>query len=618
MRRPILIGAAIIAIVALALGLTLGLHSNGSATSATLNVLPFPGTPDASPQSQITFPSLAPADLSKVTVKGSKSGVHAGQLSALPDDRGTAFVADKPFTEGEAVSVQVELSSKMAASAAGASSAKRLSFAFTIAKAPPNPTASSTTTTAKPATPSATQTPPAATQAANQPATQSFHSAPDLKPPVVTVNTPDADPNSGYMFVDAQFAAQNGPMILDGKGNLVWYEPMPAPQWAMDFKVESYLGKPVLTWWQGQVVGSGHGSGEGVILDSSYKQIATVHPGEGYDADLHEFMISSQDTALMTIYQPVQADLSSIGGPKNGTVLDGIVQEVDIETGKILWEWHALGHVPLSASYAGTPQAGVPYDFFHINSIEETPDNNLIISARNTWAIYKVNRSTGAIMWQLGGKGGSYTMGPGVQFEWQHDARLQPDGTVTVFDNASSPKEESESRALRITLDPTAQTATLVSAVLHAPGLLAGSQGNNQVLPNGNIFVGWGDQGYFSEFSPDGKMIFDASFPRPAQTYRAYRSNWVGLPATPPSVSVSGAGSGSVTVYASWNGATGVASWRLLAGSSPDKLSPVASATAKATGFETTIAAPTTKPYLAVQALDSSGKVMGTSAAVAG
>ena len=607
-------------IAALAVGLTLGLRSGSDATGpASLAVLPFPGTPDASPTSQISFLGVVPADITSMTIVGSKSGRHEGRVSVLADGRGTAFVADQPFSEGESVSVTAKLGSAKSATAIGAHGKRQIAFAFTVAVAPPATTAAATSTTVPTAAPS---TAPGATSGGtpsttpttqpNIPPTQSFHSAPDLKPPVLTVSTPDSDPGSGYVFVDSQFAPQNGPMILDSAGNVVWFDPLPNNDWGMDFRVQSYAGKPVLTWWQGQVAATGHGQGKGVIVDTSYQPVATVPAAEGYSSDVHEFLLTSHDTAFITIYQPAQADLTSVGGPKDGTVLDGIAQEVDIKTGQVLWEWHALGHVPLTSSYAGKPTAGVPYDFFHINSIAETPDGNVMISARNTWAVYEIDRLTGAIIWQLGGTGGSITLGPGVQFEWQHDARLLSDGTLTLFDNASSPKEEEQSRGLRISVNVAAQTSTLLSSYTHTPGLLAGSQGNMQTLPNGNLFVGWGDRGGFSEFSPDGKVLFDVSFPAPSQTYRAYRSPWEGHPTQPPALSVTGTGS-VLTVYASWNGATGISSWQLLAGNSPDGLAPVGSAAS--TGFETAIAANTSLPYLAVRALDAAGTALGTSGA---
>jgi hypothetical protein len=567
--------------------------------ASALVVLPFPGTPTASPQAQIAFPTLETGDIRSVTVRGSQSGRHTGSLNALPGGDGCAFAPDIAFVPGESVTVDVVLASAAAGTAVGKPGATAINFVFDVA-ASPESVASTTTTTTGSASPPA------------QPATWTFRSQPDLHPPVMTVSTPNLDQSSSLVLVDAQFAPQSGAMILDADGNLVWFRPMPAGTLAMDLQVQTYQGNPVLTWWQGTVVSSGHGLGEGVIMSSSYQPVAEVHAADGYQADLHEFKITSRDSALITAYDTVRGDLTSVGGKADANVLDSVVQEIDIQTGRLLWEWHALGHVPASASYVGPPaDASLPYDYFHINSIQELPSGDLLISARNTWAVYCVDRATGAIKWQLGGKSSSFTMGPGTQFEWQHDARMQTDGTITLFDDAASPKEEDQSRAIRIQLDMAAMKATLVSSYAHTPSLLAGSQGSMQVLPNGNVFVGWGDKPSFTEFAPDGSVVFDAAFPAPIQSYRAYRSDWSGRPTEPPSVSISPGSGNQLTVYASWNGATDVASWRVLAGSSPNNTTQLI-ATARTQGFETAIPVTTSLGYLTIRAIDSAGRPIGT------
>jgi hypothetical protein len=64
----------------------------------------------------------------------------------------------------------------------------------------------------------------------------------------------------------------------------------------------------------------------------------------------------------------------------------------------------------------------------------------------------------------------------------------------------------------------------------------------------------------------------------------------------------------------SWNGATQVASWRVLAGASAGALSPVG--TVAKSGFQTTLTASSAGPYVAVQALNAAGPVIGSSATV--
>jgi Arylsulfotransferase (ASST) len=341
-----------------------------------------------------------------------------------------------------------------------------------------------------------------------------------------------------------------------------------------------------------------------------------VRAGNGLTADLHEFRLTPQGTALITAYYPVLWDASGLHGSKQQIVLDSAVQEIDIKTGLVLYQWDSLDHVPLSDSYEAMPSgAGYPFDYFHINSVQEQPDGDLLISARNTWAAYDVDHLTGGIVWTLGGKNSSFKLSSDATFAFQHDVRLHTDTdpTVTLFDDgAGPPKVHSQSRGITVRLDDKAMTASLVSEDLHSPALAASFEGNVQALADGNSFVGWGQQPYFSEFDSRGQMVFDARFVGANSSYRAYRYPWTGTPTSPPAVAASTSGS-TTNVYVSWNGATQVASWLVFAGASADALRAVV--TAPKQGFETQIPI-AAQPYVEVQALDAAGHALATSSVV--
>lgn len=444
--------------------------------------------------------------------------------------------------------------------------------------------------------------------------TQSFHSAPQLAPPELTFTT-DPDRSSGDIFLTPYSSAQVGPMILDSQGNLVWFHPLQGEQ-ALDLQVQSYRGHSVLTWWEGQLDathGTIYGLGHDVIADSSYRTVVEIHGGHGYQIDLHEFQITPQGTALVDDYVPVHMNLTSHGGVADGTVLDCVVQELDIKTGRVLWEWHSLGHVPLSASYWSAPTNSSNYwDYFHLNSIQQLPDGNLLVSSRNTWSIYEISRATGKILWTLGGKRSSFQMGPGTNFEWQHDARMHPGGILSLFDDASLPQEERQASAKLLRINTTTMTARLYRRYTHRPPLLAALAGNAQILPNGNIFVGWGGAPDFSEYTPSGRQIFNGSFGPGIGSYRAYRFAWTGHPHTRPALASAPGHHGTTMVYGSWNGATQVARWRVLGGSSPGALH-ILVASAPRTGFETAIRVHARPRYVVVEALDRHGHVLGSS-----
>jgi hypothetical protein len=367
----------------------------------------------------------------------------------------------------------------------------------------------------------------------------SAEAATPTAPPPVTILSSQGDIGRGDIFItptgDSDTYA-NGPEILDGANNVVWFHPIPQGQTAADFRTQSYDGQPVLTWWQGTGLG-GLSDGTDYIYNEQYQQIATVTAGNGLTTDGHEFLITPWNTALILSYDTTTANLTSIGGPADQTVIDGIVQEIDISTGRVLFQWNSEDHVPLSQSEQPLPaSASTPWDWFHVNAVHLDTDGSLLIDARNTWTTYDVNRSSGNIVWQLGGKDSSFTLqaAPGQVldsaneiFAWQHDPEALGDDYYTFFDNESSGTSLlPSSRAITVKLDLWRHVATLVAADDQPEGLVAPSQGNAQTTSEGNLFVGWGALPYFSEFDRLGRLIFNAQFPAGVNTYRAYLLPW--------------------------------------------------------------------------------------------
>jgi hypothetical protein len=443
---------------------------------------------------------------------------------------------------------------------------------------------------------------------------------PDLHPASVTVTLDSPAATRGYYFVtqgSPRFGG-TGPMIVDRLGRPVWLGRVPEGRNATTFEVQQYRGRPVLTWWEGRIDKDvGMGIGEGVIVDQNYREVARVRAGNGRPMDLHDFVITPRGTALLLIYQPRAADLSEYGGRAGGRVLDNLVQEVDIATGEVLFEWSAFDAVPPDESHQPVPEGTAPWDAYHLNSVIEDREGDLLVSARHTWAVYKIDRGTGDVVWRLGGKESDFTLGPGALFAWQHDADWRPDGTLSLFDNqAASPElvRSDRSRGLILRLDEAAGTAELVREFTHPAGLLAPSQGNLQNLPGGHVLVGWGSQPHFSEYDELGRLVFDARFFGTAQSYRAFLFDWTGAPAEPP-VAAAAAEQGGARVRVSWNGATEVRSWRVL-GAASEGAEAVELATAPWAGLETSILVEQPGPWFVVQALDASGAVLATTGPV--
>ncbi len=558
-----------------------------------LAVSPLPDSYDASPQTQISLLGAPASAITGVQVGGSQSGAHTGGLDAYSQGDGASFVPSRAFLPGETVTVRGKVT-------VGASE-QPFAYHFAVARREPVDYAAGVTVPQ------------------DYDEMQHFHTRPELEPPVVLVTASSAQGAPGDVFA-APYGGPgpSGPMIFEGAGNLVWFDPLPHGTEATNLQVQQYDGQPVLTWWQGRIPPQGFGQGEEIIDNSAYRQIGRVHAGNGDLADLHEFHITPQGTALLTVFQPVACNLSFLGGPSSGAVTDSLFQEIDLRTGLVRREWASLDHVGLNESYSSARGSSTiwPFDYFHLNSIDQLANGTTLISARNTSTLYELNTLTGQIQARIGGRHSSVKLSPGAATAYQHDASVLPNGTISVFDNGGVPKVHSQSRGLVLAVNANTNTDRVVAEYAHsAPPLLAGSQGDMQTLADGNVFIGWGAEPYFSEYSASGQLLYDAHMHGSYQSYRSYRFEWTGAPSAPPAIAATKL-AGRMIVYASWNGDTRTAAWRVLAGPTPTQLTPVASAARG--GFETAITAPVAEGYVAVQGLDSTGAVLGTSATIAG
>jgi len=447
--------------------------------------------------------------------------------------------------------------------------------------------------------------------------TDAYVSRPDLNPPAISIDFPADGTSPGLIFV-APFditAAQgayhstpnsrshSGPLVVDDSGEPVWFLPLGSTT-AMDVRLQTYQGRTVLTWYEGTVLGAEGGSW--VIFDPTFHEVATVKAGRGRHGDLHDLQLTPEGTALITIYR-------EIATPAVPRLVTGIVQEIDVATGRVLFEWRSNEHVGLDESLMPQVAPAGNVDYFHLNSIDVDFDGNLLLSARNTSTIYKVDRKSGAVLWRLGGKRSDFAVDPAASFAFQHDVRRLSDGTITIFDNnAAAPDAQTLSRGLRISLDMKKKRASLVREYLAPAARTTWAMGNVQQLDDGGVFIGWGTDGSFTELGPDGSIRLDARFANGSVSYRAFRFDLQAAPKGRPATEIAPAADGTMTMYVSWNGATQVARWQLLAGASAGTLKPVK--TVGRTGFETAIPLPAASGTFSVVALDAHGKQLRAAA----
>lgn len=459
--------------------------------------------------------------------------------------------------------------------------------------------------------------------------TVTFHSAPGLSAQRACMNVGIHTHRTGsgsYLFLTPD---NDGIGIYRDTGTLVsWVQRPPGDTEEHDATVVRLWGQPYLAAWAGtaRLLGDNKvsvNSGTVLLYNQHYQQVGQITAGPPFApgrVDMHEFRITPEGDALIGIYEPVRLTLDH----QSVTVIEYVVQKLSlvhdshgIHTGRVLFQWNSLRHVPPSDSYAGNPGTGGAWDYFHGNAIAQDTDGNLLISARDTWAIYKVSVKTGQILWQVGGKGDHRL---GHPWCFQHDIDALGNNEYSLFDDGGlGPgcwmQSEHASRGLIIRVDPSKHPAgvTLVHAYTHRPAIETGYLGSVQRLGSGDVVVDWGSEPEITQYSPDGsKIVMDLSLS--FQSYRGFRYPWVGTPTTRPSVAAGLSHSGT-KVWASWNGATRVVAWRVLAGPTPSLLTAAGPPVGRE-GFETRISLHRRYSEVAVQALGPGSQVLGTSAPV--
>ena len=546
-----------------------------------VSVYPSPNTTSALPGTQITFRGIPASQIGSVQVAGSSTGAHGGAIQADSDGQGGSFIPSQPFAPGETVTVTTGLN------VVGGSSG-----AFHFAIASPFGTIDPLKLPMVPA---------------GSDGVQHFHTRSDLEPASITIKKRSSAAYNGDIFLTPQYGPlQNGPMLLDPSGRMIWFQPLPPNQLAADFRVQQLGSQPVLTWWQG-FTNNGSGRGEGVIYNTAYQQIATVQAGNGLQGvDLHEFLVTPQGDAYIVAVSPVHY------GSLTKPLMDAVVQEIDIKTGLVLFEWHALDHVPVSESFFKTNAPGHVYDPYHLNSIALDRVGNLVVSMRNTWAVYKIDHQTGAITLDAGQQPEQFQMG------------LRRRRGVPAQRDRAAGRVDHDVRRRRRTADgspgaggsdlgrPESQDGLARPAVSAHPGARHRVRGQRAGPAERRRVRRAGASSPTSRSSArPASEIFDARFTSNTSSYRAYRMSWSGQPNTSPSIAAAPNNDGTTEVWASWNGATTVSSWQVLAGPSAGSLTPLM--TARKGGFETGMAASTGMPVFAVQALASNGQVLATS-----
>jgi hypothetical protein len=555
--------------------LIVGLVGSGPA-EARVSVFPSPGTPVVSETTTFSFRGVKPGRLGPVKIIGSVSGRHGiARRIRHSDGHGVSLVPKRRFAYGEIVRVRTHRKIRLA---------RHGDFRIRIGRF----TGGSKKTSHR-----------------LRPPKKGLKSRPDLKLPRIKVARTSEMEAPGEYFLGFR---NSGLTILDNLGRVTWFKPTVFG--FNNFEPQTLNGRPVLTYFRSPTPNR---DGAYVILNRHYRKIAEVTPGNGYKADMHEFHLTGRGTALMLAYRTTRWNLKAVGGPADGPVADCVVQEIDLKTGAVLFEWHALGNIDLRGSRKRRRGPG-SWDAFHLNSIE--PDgNSFLVSSRWTSSIYRIGRASGRVKWTLRGDGGrsDFKVGAPARFTGQHDVRRLPNGEISLFDNAGVPGRHAASvLILKLKGKGRGRRAVRVARYRNPDGEASAATGGAEVLPDGNVLAGWGNTDSLTEFSPQGKVLFHAR--QGSSSYRARKAEWDGIPNGRPAIASKRGKNGAVTVYASWNGAGNIARWEVLAGPDADHLTLAGSADWR--NLETAITLPATDGEIQVVAYDASDRELGRSALV--
>ncbi|KAF7367932.1 hypothetical protein MSAN_00858200 [Mycena sanguinolenta] len=396
------------------------------------------------------------------------------------------------------------------------------------------------------------------------------------------------------------------------------------------------------------------GFGTVLMMNPNYEVVMNVSAVNPEGTDLHEFNIVKPEnkTALLTAFHTIPFDLSSIGGPVDGWYSNGVIQEVDIATGAVLFNWTTFDHIALSESYNNISltgqgvrrsdtlrrsshqqhRQGTDSKLFKtfIRASFQDSEGNYIISARHSQAIYKI-AANGTILWRLGGKMSNFTaIGNGTEFHWQHHARWRADEThISLFDDGAALLtasvnviDEPVATGKYLKVDQEAMTVSLTKQFIPHPSQNYSLAEGSVEFYGDTVLVGYGLLPWSQAYSFDTQELLFSAVVGPniaslgnnnagINNYRAFQTStlqFTGHPTVPPNVSVTDG-----DIYVSWNGATHVASYTLLTGSSANDVKQTVTSVPKS-GFETKISGARTAEFIAIEALAANGTILGISA----
>jgi|GEM_PF-5888848 len=461
---------------------------------------------------------------SLLSVSASSSGNHSGTLQVSDDKKTLVFTPAIPFAYSDRVMVQ--LASGIRTSAGFV--VGPISFSFTVQSKPAQGVTSALSMVS----------------AENGSNILNSVTLPAPFPAVQVVNPFIDRPSPGAIILAPEYSAvPTSPdtsylSIIDDSAHVLWQRPTLGHM--QDFKLNtdgrySYFDDRAAKFY---------------AMDSTFT-IVDSFQCPGYTTDFHDIELLPHDHALLLAFDTEKnVDMSKyiFGGNHQAVIVGAAVMEIDsLKKPIFIWRSRDSGGYRIGDMIDSTGLKGPRVDFVHANSIFKDTDGNIVLSARHLDEITKISYDGDTILWRFGGKHNQFSLtgdsivGDALWFSHQHHVRRIANGNFTLFDNGNDhsyhdPTAGPYSRACEYQVDEQAKTAKLVWQFDEGKTDTSTSQGSVQRLPNGNTFISWGDNNYYSSFGPamtevrpDGSIAFEMSLASPYITYRAFR-----LPANTP------------------------------------------------------------------------------------
>jgi hypothetical protein len=459
-----------------------------------------------------------------INVRGEKSGIHSGELILSDDNRTIVFNLDKPFTGDEEVNVDLMNGIKILSG----TEVGDYSFGFTTAE------------TGK------VQRPDAAfdessglTDIQNLEAVNKSGNSSLLPAPPITIDS-ISHPSPGYIFMatwDRNVPALYGNFIfiLDKNGAIV--DSVRVNGAPYDFQVQQ---NGLLSYALGDFKSNVPLPGEElrhIVLDENLQVVDSFKMKNGYITDFHEFKMLPSGHVMMMSYHTIVYDMSKIveGGKTDASLVINIIQEQD-RNKNVVFEWRNIDHIPITDSDLDLTASRINYGT--LNAFDIDDDGNILASFRNHSEIIKISRTTGEVIWRMGGPRGEFTYvgeheeNAPYYHARQHNIRRRPNGNITMFDNGEFHMPP-YSRTVEYSLDEVNKVATLVSEWRYPNGnIFCVTAGNSEPLTEGGWFIGYGVPNpqfvkrNAVEVHPDGSIALELSLPRGVLAYRVYKFPW--------------------------------------------------------------------------------------------